>query len=185
MLLYIHSKVQCTWSIISHVSLITPSLFDKHYIYIYIYVCVCVSVCVCVWKYLMNPFTTSRILLYSRNTNTSGNIIKIINERNKLVYKIYISDTLFSKGLMFLWCLRNGWREIYSERGLLLPISSSGSQGVPRLALPCKLVRDDQIGCVSLARLRFSAICLNLIAWFSSLGLLPVTHLCWPDCLVH
>ena len=26
---------------------------------------------------------------------------------------------------MFLWCERDGWRDIYSERGLLLPISSS------------------------------------------------------------
>ena len=43
---------------------------------------------------------------------------------------------------MFLWCVRDGWRVIYSERGLLLSISSTGSQGVPMLALPYKLVRD-------------------------------------------
>ena len=43
---------------------------------------------------------------------------------------------------MFLWCVRDGWRDIYSERGLLLPISSSRSQGVSTLAPPCKLVRD-------------------------------------------
>ena len=42
---------------------------------------------------------------------------------------------------MFLWCLRDGWRDIYSERKLL-PISSSRSQGVPTLAPPCKLIRD-------------------------------------------
>ena len=43
---------------------------------------------------------------------------------------------------MFLWCVRYGWRDILSKRGLLLPISSSRSQVVPTLAPPCKLVRD-------------------------------------------
>ena len=43
---------------------------------------------------------------------------------------------------MFLWCVRDGWRDIYSEKGLLLPISSSGSQAVPTLVPPRKLVRD-------------------------------------------
>ena len=85
---------------------------------------------------------------------------------------------------MFLWCVRDGCRDIYSERWLLLPISSSRSQGMPAHAPPCKLVRDDLIGCVSLARLRFSALCLNLTAWFSSRGLLPVTHLLYPSALI-
>ena len=87
------------------------------------------------------------MVLYSRYTNASGNIIKhnlrtSMNERTHFFIKIYISHTLFSKGLMFLWCLRDGWRDIYSERGLLLPISPSRSQGVPTLIPPCKLVRD-------------------------------------------
>ena len=43
---------------------------------------------------------------------------------------------------MFLWCVRDGWRDVYSERGLLFLISSSRSQGVTTLAPPCKLVRD-------------------------------------------
>ena len=42
---------------------------------------------------------------------------------------------------MFLWCVRDGWRDIYSEGGLH-PISSSGSQGVPTLASPYKLIKD-------------------------------------------
>ena len=37
------------------------------------------------------------------------------------------------------------------------------------------------IGCVSHARLRFSALCLNLNAWFSSRDLLPVTYLLYPS----
>ena len=87
-------------------------------------------------------------VLYGRNTNIniSRNIIKhnlrtSLNERTHFFIKISISHTLFSKGLMLLWCVRDGWRDIYSERGLL-PISSSGSLGVPTLAPPCKLVRD-------------------------------------------
>ena len=53
---------------------------------------------------------------------------------------------------MFLWCARDGWRDIYSEIGFLLPISSSRSQWVPTLAPPCKLVRyaSDRL-CVSLS----------------------------------
>ena len=43
---------------------------------------------------------------------------------------------------MFLWCVRDGWRDMYSKRGLLLRISSSGSQRMQKLAPPCKHVRD-------------------------------------------
>ena len=88
-----------------------------------------------------------------------------------LLFKVLsqqIPNTLFPKGLMFLWCVRDGWGDIYSERGLLLPISSSRSQRVP-----------------TCARLRFSALCLNLTAWFSSRCLLPVTHLCGSDCPIY
>ena len=84
---------------------------------------------------------------------------------------------------MFLWCVRDGWRDIYSERGLLLPKSSSGSQGVATLAPPCFL-EAPLLGCVSPFRLRFSALCLNLTAWFSSRGLLPVTYLLYPTALI-
>ena len=123
-------------------------------------------------------------MLYSRNTNTSGNIIKhdlrtLMKDRTHFSIKIHLTH---SKGLMFLWCVREGWWDIYSDRRLL-PISSSGIQGVKTLAPPGKLVRDDLIGCVSLARLRFSALSLNLTSWFSSRGLLPVTHLLYPCAL--
>ena len=64
-----------------------------------------------------------------------------MNERTHFLIKIRISHTLFLKGLMLLWYVRNGWRDIYSERGLL-PISSSRSQGVPTLASLSKLDRD-------------------------------------------
>ena len=64
-----------------------------------------------------------------------------MNERIHFFIKIYLSH-LFSKGLMFLWCLKDGWRDIYSEKRLLLSIFSSLSKGLPTLAPPCKLVRD-------------------------------------------
>ena len=107
-----------------------------------------------------------------------------MNEWTHFFIKKYISHTLFSKGLILLWSVRNGWRDIYSKGGLLLPISSSWSQGVPTLAAPCKLVRDPLIGLMSNARIRFSALCLNLTAWFSSRGLLPVTLLLNPSALI-
>ena len=88
------------------------------------------------------------------------------------------------KGLMFLWCVRDGRRDICSERGLLLPISSSRSQGVPTLAPPCKLVRDASDRLRVPPRQRFSALYLNLTAWFSSRDLLPVTHLLYPSALI-
>ena len=40
------------------------------------------------------------------------------------------------------------------------------------------------IGCLFLARQRFSAVCSNLTAWFSWSGLLPVTHLFYPVVLI-
>ena len=105
-----------------------------------------------------------------------------MNEWTHFFIKIYISHSLFSKGLMFVLCVRDGWRDIYSERGLLLPISSSRSQGVPMLAHPCKLVRNTS------GRLRvprFTAILCTLskshhvvlITWSSS-GYTPVQLEC-------
>ena len=81
---------------------------------------------------------------------------------------------------MFLWCERDEWRDIYSERGLLLP-GASGCQRLHSLASSSEM---PLIGCMYLARLRFSVLCLNLTAWFSSRGLLPVTHLSYPTALI-
>ena len=70
------------------------------------------------------------------------NLRTSMNEQTHFFIKISISHTSFSKGLMFLWCVRDGKRDIYSERRLFLLISSSKSQWVPTLAPSCKLVRD-------------------------------------------
>ena len=34
-----------------------------------------------------------------------------MNERTDFFIKICISHTLFSKGLMFLWCVRDEWKQ--------------------------------------------------------------------------
>ena len=107
-----------------------------------------------------------------------------MNERTHFFIKIYISHTLFSKGLMILWCVRDGWRDIYSERGLL-PISSSRNQGVPTLAPPCKLIRDAS-GRLRVPRSTAILCTLSkshrvvLIKWSPS-GYTPVR----PECLNH
>ena len=54
-------------------------------------------------------------MLYSRNANTSGNIIKhylrtSVNERIHYFTKIKISHTLFTKGWCLL-CVRDKWRQ--------------------------------------------------------------------------
>ena len=64
-----------------------------------------------------------------------------------------------------------------SEKGFLLPISSSRNQGCQRLHPLASSLVTPLIGRVSLAGLQFSALCPNLTAWFSSRGFLPVTHL--------
>ena len=128
------------------------------------------------------PLNKERKLLYSHNHNIDFRTS--MNERTHFFIKIYISPTLFSKGLMFLWCVRDGWRDIYSERGLLLPISSSMSQGCQCLHPLASSSETPPIGYVSLTRLRFSALCLNLTAWFSSRCLLPVSHLLYPTALI-
>ena len=70
---------------------------------------------------------------------------------------------------------------IYSKDFLYLLLEARVCQ---RLHPHCKLVRDNLIGCMSHAWLRFSALCLNLTAWFSSRRLLPVTYLLYPSALI-
>ena len=64
--------------------------------------------------------------------------------------------------------------DTYSHRGHFLLPRARGYQRLHPLA--SRVVRDPLRGCVSYARLRFSALCPNLTAWFSSWGLPPVTH---------
>ena len=84
---------------------------------------------------------------------------------------------------MFPWCVRDGWRDIYSERGLL-PIYSSRNQGVLTLAPPCKPVRDapDRLRVprsTAILCIMFISERVVLITWFPS-GYTPVVPE-WPD----
>ena len=45
------------------------------------------------------------LVLYTHDLRNS------MNERTHFFIKIYISHILFSKGLMFLWCVRDEWRQ--------------------------------------------------------------------------
>ena len=92
--------------IVNFTSIFTHNQSHIHlYIYVCVCLCVCVSVCVCVWVCVVYP-----------HTNISGNIIQhnlrtSMNELTHFFVKICISHTLFSKGLVFLWCLRDEWRQ--------------------------------------------------------------------------
>ena len=118
----------------------------------------------------------STLVVYTQTyTNTSGNTIKhnlrfSMNKRTHIFIKIYLSHFILERvGVSAV--VRDGWRDIYSKRGLLFPISSSRNQGLPtpaRLRVPRSTVL---------------CLCLNLTAWFSSRGLLPVTHLFYPSVL--
>ena len=111
-------------------------------------------------------------MLYSHNDN-----IDLRTSINKHFYK-NISLTLYSrKG----WCFCGVWEmggETYTQREdffflYLLP----GAKGCQRLHPLASSSEMPLIDCMSLARRRFSARCLNLTMWFSSRGLVPVTHL--------
>ena len=117
-----------------------------------------------------------------------------MNERNTLLYKKYISLSHFilERGTQFVVSLRDRWRDIYSEKGLLLaPYLLPGARGCQRLhPLASRIVRDDLTpltGCVSLARFPI------LPDWLSksdlvvliSRGLLLVTHLLDRPTLTH
>ena len=79
---------------------------------------------------------------------------------------------------MFLWCVRDGWRDIYSEReDFFFPYLLPRARECQRLHPLASSSEMPLIGCVSLTRLWFSALCLNLTACFSSRGLLPVADL--------
>ena len=48
-------------------------------------------------------------VLYGHNHNID--LLSSMHERTHFFIKLYISHTLFWKGLMFLWCVRDGWRQ--------------------------------------------------------------------------
>ena len=90
----------------------------------------------------------------------------------------FISHTRFSrKG----WCFCGVWEmggETHTYReDFFFPYILPGVREYQRLYPLARSSETPLVGCVSLARLRFSAHCLNLTVWFSSRDLLPVIHL--------
>ena len=69
------------------------------------------------------------------------------NERNEtyLFMKIYLSHFILERGTQFVVSLRDIWRDIYSEKGLLLaPYLLPGARGCQRLhSLASRIVRDN------------------------------------------
>ena len=128
-------------------------------------------------------------MLYTHNTNISGNIIKhnlrtSMNERTHFFIKIYLSHFIIERVDVSVVCEKWVERHILRER-----ISSSHiffqEPGGANACIPLASSSETAlIDCVSLARLRFSALRLNLTAWFSSRGFLPVTHQLYPSALI-
>ena len=74
--------------------------------------------------------------------------------------------------------------ETYTQRGdFFLSHTFFEERGGANACTP-SLAKTPLIGCVSLARLLFSALCPNLTAWISSRDLLPVIHLLYPTVLI-
>ena len=122
--------------------------------------------------------TSISILLYSHHHNID--LQTSMNEWTHFFIKIYLSHFILERVDVSVVCERWVERHIYSERGLLLP----GARGCQRLHPLASSSEVLLIGCVFLAQLQFSALYLNLTAWFSSRGLLPVTHLLYPTALI-
>ena len=96
---------------------------------------------------------------------------------NTLLYKNISLILFLEKGPLFVvvWEIDG---ETYTQgEDFFFPYLLPGARGCQCLHPLTSSSEMPLIGCVSLTRLRFSALCLNLTAWFSSRDLLLVTHL--------
>ena len=107
-----------------------------------------------------------------------------MNERTHFFIKIYLSHFILERVDVSVVCERWVERHILRERTssshILFQEPGGANACTPLQARQRRLL----FGCVSFARLPFSALCLNLTAWFSSRDLLPVTHLLYPSALI-
>ena len=75
--------------------------------------------------------------------------------------------------------------ETYTQReDFFFPYLHPGARACQRLHPLASSSETPLIDCVFLFRPCFSTLCPNLTAWFSSRGLLPVTHLLYPRTLI-
>ena len=104
-----------------------------------------------------------------------------MNKEEHVYIKIYLSFCS-QRGPQFVVSLRDRWRDIYSERGLLVPYLLLGARGCQHLHhLESYIIRDNLaplISCMSLARLSilWPLSKSNPVVLISH-GLLPVTYL--------
>ena len=122
-------------------------------------------------------------MLYSHNDNKSGNIIKhnlrtSMNEQTHFFIKIHLSQRVNVSLVGERWVERHILRERIPSSHIFF-WEVGGPNACNHLQAKAPL-----IGCVSLARHWFSALCLNLPAWFSSSGLLLITHLLYKTALI-
>ena len=136
----------------------------------------------------MAIWTDLRTVLYSRNTNISGNIIKqnlrtLRNERTHFFIKIYLSHFILERLDVSVVCERWVERHILKEEDVFFPYLLPGAKGA-NACTPCKLVRDasDRLrvprSTVILCTLSVCD-CRVLITWSPS-GYTPVRRK-WPD----
>ena len=119
--------------------------------------------------YLDVAYHVSLDMLYNCNTNTSGNIIKhslqtSMNERTHFFIKIYLSHFILEWVDVSVVCERWVERHILKERTSSSHIFFQETGGFQRLHPFESSLETLLIGCMSLARLRSSALCPNLTA---------------------
>ena len=133
----------------------------------------------------MTPPSKYEIMFLPGHNVFSINMIYEIQWTNETHFFIKIYLSFYSrKGPQFVvrW-ERDG--DTYTRIGdFFLSHTSSRNQGVPTLAPTCKLRRLWSAACPLLDS-RFTALCLNLPALFSSCGLLPVTNLLDPTAMTR
>ena len=132
------------------------------------------------------PLAEMNVRIFWRLSGTGGRNYKtfVLFPREQCIVikdnvkKKYMSHSILEKGPQFVVSWEIDGRHILTEETSSCPIPSSGSQGVPTLAPPCKPCRQRGLSSAAcpLLDFRFSALCLNLTAWLSR-GLLPLTHL--------
>ena len=117
------------------------------------------------------------VLSFMESSTRKSNIIYEIQltKRNTLLYKkIYLSHIILERGTQFIVSVRDRWRDIYSERGLIYaPYLLPGARGCRHLhPFASRIVRDDTNASDRL-HIPGSTLdsdwpdCLNLTAWFS------------------
>ena len=117
-------------------------------------------------------------VLYTHNLHNS------MNEQIHFFIKIYLSRFILKRVDVSVVCERLVERHTLRERTSSSHIFFQEPGGCQHLHLLASLSAMPLISCLSLTWLRFTALCLNLIAWFSLHDLFLVTHLLYLNALM-